>query len=60
MMSIYVYDNFFVGHEEALNEAIGQMKSTFSIKIQTEENDDLGCEFLVSEDNKKVGWANLT
>ena len=28
---------------------------TFSVKIQTEENDYLGCEFLVSEDKKK-GW----
>ena len=54
-MSIYVDDNFLVGHIEMLDEAIDQIKSTFNIKIQTEENDYLGCEFLVSEDNKK-GW----
>ena len=45
-MSIYVDDNFLVGHEEALNEAIDQIEST---------NDYLECKFLVSEDNKK-GW----
>ena len=27
----------------------------YIIKIQAEENDYVGCEFLVSEDNKK-GW----
>ena len=47
-----------VGHEEALHEAIDQIKSTFNIKIQTEESNYLGCEFLVSKDNMKVGWAN--
>ena len=55
MMSIYVDDNFLVGHKEVLNEAIDQIKSIFNIKIQTEENDYLGCEFLVLEDNKKGG-----
>ena len=55
MMSIYVDDNFQVGHEEALDEAIDQIKSTLNIKIQTEENDYLGCDFLVPEDNEK-GW----
>ena len=55
IMSIYVDDNFMVSHKEALDEAIDQIKSTFDIKIQTEETDYLGCEFLVSEDNKK-GW----
>ena len=58
-MSLYVDDNFLVGHEEVLNEAIDQIKTTFNIKIQTEENDYLGYEFLVLEDNKKVSWANL-
>ena len=42
-----------VGDKEALNEAIDQIESTFNIKI--EENEYLGCEFLVSENNKK-GW----
>ena len=55
MMLIYVDDTFLVGHEEALDEAIDQIKSTFNIKIQTEENDYLGCKFLVSKDNEK-GW----
>ena len=53
MMSIYVDDNFLVGHKEVLNEAIDQTKSTFNIKIQTEENDYPGCKSLVLEDNKK-------
>ena len=44
---------FLVGHEEALDEEIDQIKSTFNIKIQTEENYYLGCKFLVSEDKKK-------
>ena len=48
-------DNFLVGHEEALKKAIEQVESTFNIKIQTEENIYLRCEFLVLEDNKK-GW----
>ena len=33
---------FFVGHKKALDEAIDKIKSTFNIKIQTEENDYLG------------------
>ena len=45
MMSIYVDDNFLVGHEEVLNEAIDQIESTFNIKIQTEEKDFLGNHF---------------
>ena len=53
MMLIYMDDNFLVGHEQALDEAMDQIESTFNIKIQTEENDYLGCKFLVSEDNKK-------
>ena len=60
MMSIYVDDNFLVGHEEALDEEIDQIKSTFNIKIQTEGNDYLGCEFLVSEDSKKCWLGQLT
>ena len=48
MMSIYVDDNFLVGQEEAC-----KIKSTFKFKIQIEENDYLGCELLVSENNKK-------
>ena len=60
MMLIYVDDNFLVGCEEALDEAIDQIKSTCNIKIQTEESDYLGCEFLVSKDNKKAGWVNPT
>ena len=36
MMSIYVDDNFLVGHDEALNTAIDPIESTFNIKIQTE------------------------
>ena len=55
MMSIYVDDNFLVGHKEAIDEATDQIESTFNIKIQTEDNVYLGCEFVVSEDNKK-GW----
>ena len=39
MLCIYVDDNFLVGHEESLDEAINQIKSTFNNKIQTEEND---------------------
>ena len=53
MMSIYVDDNFLVGHKEALDEAIDQIKSTFNIKIQTEENDYLGYKFLFSKANEK-------
>ena len=45
-MSIYVDDNILVGHEEMPDEEIDQIESTFTIKIQTEENDFLGCEFL--------------
>ena len=55
MMSIYVDDNFLVGHNEVLDDAIDQIKSTFNIKIPTEENNYLGCEFLVSVNNKKGG-----
>ena len=55
MKSIYGDDNFLVGQEEALDEAIDQIESTFNIKIQTKQNEYLGCEFLVSERNKK-GW----
>ena len=46
---------FFGWYEESFDQATDQIKSTFNIKIQTEEKDYLGCEFLVSEDNKK-GW----
>ena len=55
IMSIYVDENFLVGHEEALDEAIDQIEFTFNIKTQTEENDYLGCDFFISKDNKK-GW----
>ena len=55
MMSIYVDDNFLVGHNEVLDDAIDQIESTFNIKIPTEENNYLGCEFLVSVNNKKGG-----
>ena len=44
MMSIYVDDNFWVGHKEAIDEATDQIESTFNIKIQTEDNVYLGCE----------------
>ena len=37
MLSIYVDNNILVGHEEALNEETDLIKSTFNIKIQTEE-----------------------
>ena len=47
-----------VGHKESLDEAIDQIKSTFNIKIQTEEHNFLVCEFLVSEGNMKV-WSGL-
>ena len=33
-MSIYVDDNFLVGHNEALQVAIDQIKSTFYIKFK--------------------------
>ena len=55
MMSIYVHDMGWLAHEEAIDEAIDQIKPTFNSIIQTKENDYLGCKFLVSEDNKK-GW----
>ena len=34
VMSIYVDDNFLVGHNEALHVAIDQIKSTFNIKFK--------------------------
>ena len=55
MISIYTDDNFMVVDEEALNETINQIQSTFKIKIQDNDNEYLGCEFIVSHDNKR-GW----
>ena len=34
VMSIYVDDNFLVGHNEALHVAIDQIKTTFNIKFK--------------------------
>ena len=61
MMSIYVNNNFLVGHEEALDDTIDQLESPFNIKIETEEIDYLGFEFLVLEDSKKswLGQPNV-
>ena len=55
MTSMFVEDNFMVRDEEALNETINYIQSTFKVKIYDNNSDYLGCEFIVSSDNKR-GW----
>ena len=55
MTSMFVEDNFMVRDEEALNETINYIQSTFKVKIYDNNSDYLGCEFIVSSDSKR-GW----
>ena len=55
MMSIMWMIIFWLDTKKWLMRQLTKSNLHLTSKIQTEENDYLGCEFLVSEDNKK-GW----
>ena len=54
-MSIYVDDNFMLVTKKCLMRQLTKLNPHLTSKFKTEENDYLGCNFLVLGDNKK-GW----
>ena len=59
MIAIYVDDNYLVGNQDAIDEATNQLKEKFSIKIEDEQNDYLGCEFHMSEVGGWLGQPHI-
>ena len=59
MIAIYVDDNYLVGDQDAIDEATNQLKEKFSIKIEDEQNDYLGCEFHMSEVGGWLGQPHI-
>ena len=54
LMSTYVDDNFIVGTTKALDRVERELRKKFVVKIETDANDYLGCEFIMSKDKKKA------
>ena len=55
MIIIYVVDMMVIGHKESIIDVQERLKNVFSIKMETNLTDYLGCEFHINKD-KTEGW----
>ena len=58
MLEMYVDDMFSIGKREQIQEFATKIQKEFSVKIQHNLADYLGCEFHMNKKHKKDGWDN--
>ena len=60
-VGIWVDDCLFVGHQKAIDDAIGHLKKSFNLKIDPNVKDYLSCEFILDKHGKKawIGQPHL-